>query len=117
MTDNISAHDISARESKYKLWTAIITFLGVFAGFGVTIFQLYHQSGDLSQIEQNISQLRKSLKKPLEGVWYFKNDYSIYFGEKTPKRFMHGIAIFVWDDDIELRPGYHIFIGGGVDDF
>ena len=82
--------DGSVRESKYKLWTAIITLLSVAVGFAFTTIQLVRQSNDLRRIEQNfqsMNQLKKALMMPLEGLWDYKVKYKIYLGEKDGKRY------------------------------
>jgi hypothetical protein len=75
-----------SRESKYKLWTAIITLLSVVFGFAYTTFQLLGQRDDLRRIEQNfqsMNQLIKALMMPLEGVWDYKVKYATYLRAKS----------------------------------
>jgi len=106
MTDE-STSDTTTRESKYKLWTAIVTLLGVIVGFGYTAFQLLNQSRDLQRIEQNfrnIDELKKALMKPLEGVLDYKTKYTKYFGKdntnpQKSQRNLNGKAIFIRHDD------------------
>jgi len=104
------------RESKYKLWTALITLAGVLVGFIYTGVQLYTQSHDLQRIEQNfrnLDELKKALTKPLEGIWDYRAEYTKYFGEQTPHRHLKGKAVFLWYGDT-TPIGYHAYIGGGV---
>lgn len=112
-----AGRDPSVLESKIKLWTAIVTLLGVVAGFAYTSYQLLHQSRDLEKIEQNFSsleKLRKALTMPLEGLWDYKVEYMPYFGEKLPLRVARGNAAFIWHGSDSSRLGYSIFIGAGV---
>jgi hypothetical protein len=85
-------------------------------GFGVTAFQLVNQSKDLQRIEQNfrkLSDLRKALRMPLEGIWDYHVEYTKYFGKDKPHRkISEGIAVFLWTDGPPT--GYNFFVGGGV---
>jgi hypothetical protein len=108
--------DTSVLESKIKLWTAIVTFLGVLVGFAYTGYQLLDQGRDLQRIEQNFSSLetlRTALMRPLEGLWDYEVEYIHYFGEKQRHRFAIGKAVFIWHGN-SSRIGYFIIIGAGV---
>lgn len=111
--------DTTARESKYKLWTALVTLAGVLVGFIYTGVQLYSQSHDLQRIEQNfrnLDELKKAITMPLEGLWDYKTEYTKYFGEQTPHRHLKGKAVFLWYGDT-APIGYHAYIGGGIYEF
>jgi hypothetical protein len=103
-------------EEKVKLWTAIGTLFGVVAGFGVTASQLLNQSKDLQRIEQNfrnLSDLRKALRMPLEGLWDYHVEFAKYFGKVSPHRKVSGgIAVFLWNEG--SAPGYDIYVGAGI---
>lgn len=103
-------------EDKLKLWTAIFTFFGVIAGFGVTASQLFSQSKDLQNIEhnfRNLTDLRKALRTPLEGLWDYHVEFTKYFGTTTPHRKVSGgVAVFLWNDG--PTPGYEFYVGGGI---
>jgi hypothetical protein len=88
-------------------------------GFGVTAFQLVNQSKDLQRIEQNfrkLSDLRKALRMPLEGIWDYHVEYTKYFGKDKPHRkISEGIAVFLWTDGPPT--GYNFFVGGGIQEY
>lgn len=79
----------ASTRNSIKLWTAIITLLGVVLGFGYTALQLLNQSKDLKRIEQNfrnLDELRYALMMPLEGVW----DYRLNIQNTLVKQIHHG---------------------------
>jgi hypothetical protein len=109
-----SDKDASTRESKYKLWTALISLTGIIVGFAYTGVQLINQRDDLHRIEQNfrnLDELKKALTMPLEGLWNYDVEYTKYAWDQTTVTYLQGKAIFLWYGDTP-RIGYHAYIGG-----
>ncbi len=107
------AEDIVVK--KYQLYIAIISLLSTLLISVFGLFQMYQNSKKLGLIDIAISdtqELRKSLKKPLEGVFGYQANYDVFHGEKGPWQAL-GKAIFLWNPS---KSSYDVFLAASLKD-
>ncbi len=98
---------------RYDLIIAVISLLGVIAATTTTLIMQHRQSQRLDLLQASIrdtDELRESLRKPLEGVWEHRIEFSKYFGQNI-KYNSSGKAIFVWQ---AANSNYAVYIGYGI---
>lgn len=74
--------------------------------------QGYERLGNIDAVIKDTEQLRQALRKPLEGVWDYRADYSKFWGEDG-KWLATGEAIFIWHPEA-VR--YEVFLGASLVD-
>ena len=98
---------------RIELWVAVITLVGAIVGFGISTYKDLKENKKLQQVGlviKDTNDLRASLRKPLEGRWTMRIDFSSYFG--NPGRwYSMGDAVMSWDPSARA---YEVLLGYSV---
>jgi hypothetical protein len=112
---------LSVVVKRYELVIALISLVGALAATTTSLIIQYKQSQRLDELQVTVrdtNELRESLRKPLEGVWEYKLEFTKYFGKEEPY-VSTGTAIIVWrpaSNDHEVYIVYGIKPKWGVEE-
>jgi hypothetical protein len=98
---------------RYELIIGVVSLVGALAATTTSLIIQYRQAQRLDMLQvtiRNADDLRESLRKPLEGVWDFKLEFSKFFGQEAPY-ISTGKAIIVWR---AASNDYVVYVGYGI---
>ncbi len=95
--------------TELQLWIAIVGLIGTLIVSLINLIQQWRLKRNLDDIE---SKLQASLRRPLEGEWNYKIDYTKFHGNSIDKFEANGKAIFIWKTNDHF---YQTYIMMGVE--
>lgn len=90
---------------------AMVALLGNFLLVCVQIMQIYRlkkEFNDVKIVVNNISDLKRALNKPLDGVWEVRGEYELYHGTRQIHN-CTGYSVFTWNEDEKRYEVYYSY--------